>query len=397
VQRLRQDAELRQRLARYISEHLRDIDGGVYQLPIEFLTTEALSYSTLGINRLANKPFDVIFPPDERVAIDVSITPELRWINSRDAVIDRLNNGSCLGCHQASTTAGFHFLGEDDPEISGVTNRLELPFSAHFHHELTRRGRQLIAIANQTEVDRFRPHSLLPSTKEVSTNKACVPERYRDDFQASALWSCSKEETCQVVVEEEGVGILFGQCLPQKGAVLAGNTCRAGKIISNVISEIAPFNLHAYADQFTHQQLYDLPEKKKFAFDSYNCRPTRIGVPLGRAYRKCTTAERSFASVDIQNIPSELCAVVGGSKFDSCVEKDFHSCLDSIVARGMVDSCHSNDFCREDYICQSLPYQLNGVNTTKGQEIADAGVGFCTPTYFVFQLRLDGHPVPSDN
>jgi len=68
--------------------------------------------------------------------------------------------------------------------------------------------------------------------------------------------------------------------------------------------------------------------------------------------------------------------------------------LDSIVARGMVDSCHAGRFCREDYICQVLPYQLNGVDTDKGKAISDAGVGFCTPTYFVFQLRLDGHPIP---
>ena len=60
----------------------------------------------------------------------------------------------------------------------------------------------------------------------------------------------------------------------------------------------------------------------------------------------------------------------------------------------MVDSCHVDRFCREDYICQALPYQLKGVDTEKGKAIVDAGVGFCTPTYFVFQLRLDGHPIP---
>ena len=90
--------------------------------------------------------------------------------------------------------------------------------------------------------------------------------------------------------------------------------------------------------------------------------------------------------------PSEICAVVGGSRFDACVEKDFHQCLSSIVARGMVDSCHVGDFCREDYICQALPFQLKGVE--QGQELHKRAIGFCTPTYFMFQLRLDGHPIP---
>jgi hypothetical protein len=62
----------------------------------------------------------------------------------------------------------------------------------------------------------------------------------------------------------------------------------------------------------------------------------------------------------------------------------------------MVSSCHSEHYCREDYIFQALPYQLEGVPAEAGKAVADAGVGFCTPTYFVFQLRLDGHPVPSE-
>ena len=90
----------------------------------------------------------------------------------------------------------------------------------------------------------------------------------------------------------------------------------------------------------------------------------------------------------------EICAVVGGSRFDQCVEGDFHSCLDGIVGRGMVDTCHLGRFCREDYICQSMPHQLSSVPDEAGADLVAAGVGFCTPTYFLFQLRLDGHPAP---
>ena len=40
----------------------------------------------------------------------------------------------------------------------------------------------------------------------------------------------------------------------------------------------------------------------------------------------------------------------------------------------MVDSCHKDDFCREDYICQAMPYQLKGVDSTRGKEIYDKGI-----------------------
>jgi hypothetical protein len=87
--------------------------------------------------------------------------------------------------------------------------------------------------------------------------------------------------------------------------------------------------------------------------------------------------------------------VVGGAKFDLCVEGDFHECLDQIIGRGMVASCSIEHPCREDAICQALPWQLSSVPSTAGQAVAEAGVGFCTPTYFLFQLRLDGHPQPT--
>jgi hypothetical protein len=395
VGRIKNNPKLKKELVQYISTHLEEIDNGVYLLPTKFLATEAISYSTLGINRSANKPFRAIFSFQEQEQLyHQSLTSKHRWINSASAVIDRLNNASCIGCHQASTTAGFHFLGEDDTDISGVTNRLALPFSAHYQNELTRRAKQITRLANASGYSSFRPHSLSPTSKTVGTNHTCLPQEYRNHFIESALWNCSENEVCQVLAKEESRDIQFGQCIPTRENLHAGNACRSGQITKSPKEGIEQFNVHAYADQFQSKQIYDLSDKNHFFTDSYNCRPTRIGVPLGRTYRKCTSNERHFQWDSSGIIPSEICAVVGGKKFDSCVEKDFHSCLDSVVARGMVDSCHKDDFCREDYICQAMPYQLKGVDSTRGKEIYDKGIGFCTPTYFVFQLRLDGHPVP---
>ena len=156
VQALNRNTTLKQAFIDWANANTKAIDNGTHLIPEQFLATEAISYSTLGIHRRANKPFDAIF---DEVALTQLNEPngDLQWINSKAALVDRLNNSSCLGCHQASTTAGFHFLGEDNPDISGVTNRLELPFSAHFKRELSRRQQQLASFINREEEDTFRP------------------------------------------------------------------------------------------------------------------------------------------------------------------------------------------------------------------------------------------------
>ena len=394
VTRLAADPEQLAALRGWIDTHHDAIDLGVYQLPEAFLATEALSWSTLGINRAANKPFTALFPPGDRDRLAPVDADGRRWIAARDGLVDRLDNGSCMGCHQASTTAGFHFLGHDDPEISGVTNRLALPFSAHFHAEQAPRRTALAALANGGSPDTFRPHSLVTAQAHAPTNGNCLPDAHRDALVAPDSLRCAEDQRCEVVVSDPRVGLHFGQCLAATDQVLSGQTCRAGAVTPSA-ARGTPFNHHAYDDRFSHAQLYGLPEDKRFTTDSHNCRPTRIGVPLGRTFRRCTSDERVFDGLLGPTIGEEICAVVGGSRFDSCVEKDFHSCLNEIVGRGMVTSCHAEHFCREDYICQAMPYPLDGVDTERGKAVHDAGVGFCTPTYFVFQLRLDGHPVPT--
>ena len=68
------------------------------------------------------------------------------------------------------------------------------------------------------------------------------------------------------------------------------------------------------------------------------------------------------------------------------------------VGRGLLNTCSPARFCREDYICQEMPDFLTSPRFNLGKDIIERlrekQVGFCTPTYFVYQLRLDGHPNP---
>jgi hypothetical protein len=407
VRRLQQDEALKNKLVAFLGEHLEDVDRGVYRLPEEFLATEALSYSTLGVNRLANKPFDLLFEGEEGRARLPKVTGSLSSLSSRRALVERLNNRTCMGCHQAQSTAGFHFLGREDPGLVGITNRLQLPFSGHYSDERARRQRHVAKVAAGEDSASSLLHSLAPVSADQGyllsgANMSCVPQEHEADYPLDARWGCAskpRDLECRVVARDPRVAINFGQCVVRQEkteTLFSGMTCRAGTLSSlGSAGDEGPVNQHAYKDTFSASQIYSLSEDKPFFTDSFNCRPTVIGVPLGRTYRRCTGADRGLDEV-LQDggVADDICAVVGGSRFDQCVEGDFHSCLEGILSRGMVDTCHSKRSCREDYICQALPYQHPSVATEAGERLHKAGVGFCTPTYFLFQLRLDGHPVP---
>ena len=132
------DVSLYEQLLTFVQEHVEDIDKGVYLLPKHLLAKEVISYSTMGINRIANRPFSVIQSQSGDLLTDIKQQWSLLQKRQRfavgefaDSLIDRLNNGSCQGCHQASSTADL-FLGEEDEEINGITNRSQIPFSSHF-------------------------------------------------------------------------------------------------------------------------------------------------------------------------------------------------------------------------------------------------------------------------
>ena len=399
VTRLRADPALRAELATWLGENLQDIDRGTHRLPERFLTDTALSWSTLGVNRGANHPFSAVFL-DELEAVPSPVGAEgLRFAASRRGVLERLDSLTCTGCHQAASTAGFHLLGPDG-DTAGVTNRLANPISPHLAEEAARRKQYTAAVASGAEPDRVRAHPLAPNFGmkgyvAVGSNQPCLPAVHHGDLQAAATWSCATG-TCEVVAADPSTAVNWGQCMPAEAGIRAGQTCREGAIRTRAPRGDGAFNQHAYADKVDLRQRWALPEDKTFAEDAYNCRPTVIGVPLGRTYRRCTAEERTLQQVRgaLGGLAPDICAVVGGSRFDRCVEEDFHACLEQIVGRGMVATCSAELPCREDMICQSLPWQLDGVPDDAGRALTDAGVGFCTPTYFLFQLRLDGHPVP---
>jgi hypothetical protein len=382
---LAMDAVLKAELAAYIRDNAGAIDTGVYQIPEKFLARKIVSYSTFGSVRLANRPFQPLFAPDEFSDVNFE---GMRLVKSPEALVSRLENGSCQGCHQSGSTAGFHFIGRDSTDSSPL-NRIEVGISPHLHAELPRRAAWVSAMAEERQPDAFRPLSSAPPADWSAEAIAYAPAKAGmscmlpdEAAQFGGAWGCEAGLSCTALASASGVGQKMGQCLlpPKSPDMFSGHPCMAGDIVTNASQ---PFNdrmkLGAQIAAFA-------PAINR---DSYTCRPPKIGVPAGIAYRACTDRDRNFAGFEPgRSAPREICGLAGGKAFDLCVAtNDFDSCLGGAVVRGNRPTCSADDFCREDYMCQAFPADTPRLARVKGK-------GFCSPTYFIFQMRIDNHPTP---
>ncbi|MER8428239.1 hypothetical protein [Mesorhizobium sp. M1403] len=383
--RLAEDAALKARLADYVRTNVAAVDLGVYQIPDEFLARKVISWSTFGSARQANHPFTPLFQPADFEGLDFSA---LKLVRTPEALVERLDNGACQGCHQAGSTAGFHFIGLDDKTTSPL-NRIEVGISPHLHADIPRRVAWLHATADGKEPNRFRPLSFAPpATWSDAGQIAYSPAEMAmpclmpaDAARFGATWQCGGGTVCTPLATV-GVRTKLAQCLLPKDSenMFSGHPCLTGSIASNPAQ---PFN-----DRYTitGQFAAFAPSISRAA---YTCRPPKIGVPAGIAYRGCDDRDRSFAAFKTgKPMPNEICGLVGGKKFDTCVAtNNFDQCLGGAVNRGNRPACSAEHFCREDYMCQSLPPDTPGIGKVKG-------IGFCSPTYFIFQMRIDNHATP---
>ncbi|MER9594767.1 hypothetical protein [Mesorhizobium sp. M0244] len=384
--RLAEDTALKAKLADYVRTNVATVDLGVYQIPDEFLAKKVVSWSTFGSARQANHPFTPLFQPADFAGIDYSA---LKLVRTPEALVERLDNGACHGCHQAGSTAGFHFIGLDDKTTSPL-NRIEVGISPHLHADIPRRGAWLRATADGKEPNRFRPLSFAPPATwndagEIAYSPAemampCLMPQ--DAARFGATWQCGAGTVCTPLATASGVRTKLAQCLLPKDSenMFSGHPCLTGSIASNPAQ---PFN-----DRYTITGQF-AAFAPGISRTSYTCRPPKIGVPAGVAYRGCDNRDRSFTAFKTgKPMPNEICGLVGGKKFDTCVAtNNFDQCLGGAVNRGNRPACSADHFCHEDYMCQSLPPDTPGIGKVKG-------IGFCSPTYFIFQMRIDNHATP---
>lgn len=407
-------------------DRLAKLDNGTLVVDFDpaFLSKFAVSWSTLGRARVANKPYTRLLEGKRALLNSIDISG-LKYIKSHDALVERLNNLTCMGCHQTSGTAGFHLLGHADDKFSHHFNRQQLPLSPHAYAEAARRTAYVEALAAGRQPNRFRPHSAFPAAvwtagaTAPSFKKATVGELCTTSAFYTGAPDCVSGAVCQRTVTSRTQNVLFGECVVSGGRrASSGDVCWKGEVldVAGVPQNRGPlpaFNLYAFQDKWA----FGGSAYSRGEMNGLRCVLPQSGAPLGRASRACSVAEENFIDVNpALRVPRELCANQGGNGFDLCAASgNSGACLESRVVRGMLDTCSPRRTCREDYICQKFPdydkisardygnlrdgkpvnrSSPDKINGRAIRALQTAEVGFCVPTYFLFNMRADGHPSP---
>lgn len=344
--RLRAQPALRDALLAWLREpaNLRALDQGTLQVPERFLGFSAVSVAPGGLSRLANRPFTQLFAAQ-------AWRPEAgnRTLGSAQAVLRRLDGLSCMGCHQSRSVAGFHLLGEDR---AGVTrtfmagNALALPHSPHLQDELIRRAAYLHASLSQARPDPFRPPAGSGGGQRGFGSACGLGD------PGFAGWTCAKGLACQAHGSAADGGSV-GVCMPERPGV--GSICEPASVT---------LSADAWKDR-----AFRLPAANCGL--SAVCERTSVGFPGGMCSGACDPLEPDSACGRI--------AILGD--FNRCLaaKRPFEECLHKHTRAGQLRACSATQPCREDYICSQ----------SEGQP---AGHGACIPPYFLFQMRVDGHP-----
>ena len=113
-----------------------------------------------------------------------------------------------------------------------------------------------------------------------------LPDR-QDAAKFGDNWQCGAGTVCTPLATTDKTRIALAQCLPPPDTEMySGLPCLQGEVS---FSTDQPFK-----DQFPLTQFAAFAAKASAA--DYTCRPPRIGVPGGLAYRHCNDNDRTFAS-----------------------------------------------------------------------------------------------------
>lgn len=345
VARLKNDPAGKKRLLAWLKQkdHLQQIDAGVAVIPDEFLAKKTISVALQGTHRLANAPFTQIFQERDFADIDYAAASTFK---TPHGLLRRLNDLSCAGCHQGRAVAGFHFVGQDHLDTDAV-NAILGPTSEHFKTDQARRQKFVKAVAAKQQPEAFRPLSVRAAEDKGEFGAHCGL-----GDPSFAKWTCADSYECVPIIKDELVS-RTGVCEPR--IKMAGASCEHGKAIPNP---------HPHRD---HIKL----SAEGACADKHYCEATSVGFPGGMCAGTCEAM-----------LPGETCGAIALlQQFNDCLarRKDpFAKCLGDNVRPAAMKRCSDTESCRDDYIC---------ARTAKGE-------GACIPPYFLFQLRVDGHPKP---
>jgi hypothetical protein len=344
------DGAERAALAAWIDRSFAAIDAGTAIVPDEFLATRVVSVTPHGLARPRNRVYRALFP-DASLFAGLPYA-EAKKVRSPAALLRRLDEATCNGCHQSRSVAGFHVLGEErDPGRIG--NALEVGISSHLAEELPWRLRGLEATAADADYDEPRPFA-----EHASPGGGYGAHCGLGD-PGFASWTCDPGLRCRDTSGDE-----VGMCAPDR-------TNGPGDACQNVTLARAEDPMSADGDPVAPGRV----ERCRPA-DPQNrisgCSPNGFGFPGGACTEDCST-EGDVAG-------SSICAKVPASGFESdCFSRPEppEACLAEHLLARRVRACSAGSPCRDDFACARVAH-------------APPGVGACVPPYFVFQARVDG-------
>jgi hypothetical protein len=339
--RVGRDPALREALLAFVREpaSLVALDEGTLQIPERWLATRATSVAPHGLARLANRPYAQVLRAQDFADLDLS---HYRTLRSPAALIRRLDALSCTGCHQSRSLAGFHLLGVE-PQGDYV-DAISVPMSPHLHEDLDRRALYVTALASgQT------PSEQRDSAERSEGHDARGAHCGLGD-PGFARWTCASGLRCVPAGDDE-----VGACAAG-GALAVGDPCEHGTLRASSDS---------HADGMTLLASESCGEGRV-------CERNGVGFPGGMCAGACDALPAGAVCGGIALLREFNACLAAHTPFDVCLAND--------TRPGALQACDFKTPCRDDYVC----------TRTKGLA---PETGACLPPYFLFQLRVDGHPL----
>lgn len=333
--RIRRSPKLKAELSQWIRDNLTAIDAGTATLPEHLLAKRAQSVAPRGLARLANRPFRAVVRPGDFEATSLS---GFARFSDPEALIRRLDGMSCSGCHQSRSMAGFHLLGEER-RSDKVVDALALAVSPHLQEDLTHRRAAITSLL--VGGDGKRPRLTSERTAKGNWGAHCglTPAAF-------AEWTCEPGLSCQPVLGEA----LVGMCLDDE-RLQVGAPCETGTVTQK---------------RDPHQDRVGNVTRR--TCEAGVCERNRVGFPAGMCATGCSDdrAETTCGAIALL------------TDFNDCLAqgRPFEGCIVNNSRPAGLRRCGAEARCRDDYVCAKTA----------------SGEGACMPPYFLFQLRVDGHP-----
>jgi hypothetical protein len=365
-------------LLAWIKANLASIDEGraVLALPNgpEVRAARVSSFSAMGLTRTVNRPYTRIFGDTPRDLAELDLG-RYKTISTPAALLRRLDQMTCNGCHATRSIVGFHLVGEE--RTSEAVNAMANGMSAHLRDEMFRRDADLRALANDgggvpmpAPERGFRMGGIHGAPCALPRSDA----GFRD-------MTCSAGLKC---VEIDGAEL--GTCTTDSPTPAIGERCETHTYQRNTSS-------YANADGALDKGPVTGSARTNVSLacqGGAQCGGRENGFPLGGYCVQLdgnttggTACGTTPLGADIPGRPGTVCSLVPfQDTFSKCAGfMSMVECVAKSTTPGEFRACDLDHPCRDEYVCGRAPNRASGG-------------GVCLPGYVIPQLEIDVHLVP---